>query len=140
MHPENHAISSRPQQRHLQQRPRPAPGAPPGRGRWVAHSEPPLYYALQTIPYALGSSGTLLDRLELMRLLRALMAGFTALFAFLFVREALPGVAWAWTVGGLGVALAPLLGFMSGAVNPDAMLFACPPRPSTALHERSAAG
>ena len=31
---------------------------------------------------------------------------------------------WAWTVGGLGVALVPLLGFMSGAVNPDSMLYA----------------
>jgi hypothetical protein len=90
----------------------------------VARSEPPLYYALETIPYALGAGGTLLDSLELMRLLSALMAGITALFVFLFVREALPGVRWAWTVGGLGVALVPLLGFMSGAVNPDSMLFA----------------
>ena len=86
----------------------------------VAASEPPLYYALETVPYSLGSG--LLGRLELMRLLSALMGGLTALFAFMFVREALPGVAWAWTVGGLGVALVPLLGFMSGAVNPDAML------------------
>ena len=59
-----------------------------------------------------------------MRLLSAVMAAFTALFVFLFLREALPAVPWAWTVGGLGVALAPLLGFMSGVVNPDAMLFA----------------
>jgi Predicted membrane protein (DUF2142) len=90
----------------------------------VAASEPPLYYALETIPYALGSGGTLLDQLELMRLLSALLAGLSALFAFLFVREALPGAPWAWIVGGLGVALAPLLGFMSGSVNPDAMLYA----------------
>ena len=59
-----------------------------------------------------------------MRLLSALMAGFTALFTFLFLREALPGVRSAWTVGALAVALSPLFGFMSGAVNPDAMLFA----------------
>jgi 4-amino-4-deoxy-L-arabinose transferase-like glycosyltransferase len=89
-----------------------------------AASEPPLYYALETIPFALGSSGTLLDQIELMRLLSALMAGFTALLSFLFVREALPGVRWAWTVGGLGVALVPLLGFTSGAVTPDATLYA----------------
>ena len=50
-----------------------------------------------------------------MRLLSALMAGVTALFTFLFVREALPGAPWAWTVGGLGAALAPLLGFISGS-------------------------
>jgi hypothetical protein len=88
----------------------------------VATEQPPLYYALETIPYSLG--GTILDRLALMRLLSALMAGVTALFTFLFVRETLPRVSWAWMVGGLGVALFPLLGFMSGAVNPDAMLYA----------------
>ncbi len=90
----------------------------------VAASQPPLYYALETLPYKLASPGTLLDQLALMRLLSAAMGGLTALFAFLFLREALPGVRWAWTVGGLGVALAPLLGLMSGAVNPDALLFA----------------
>jgi hypothetical protein len=89
-----------------------------------AASEPPLYYALETIPYELGSAGTLLDQLELMRVLSALFGGLAALFAFLFVRETLPRDPWAWTVGGLGVSLAPLLGFMSGAVNPDALLFA----------------
>jgi hypothetical protein len=93
-------------------------------GASVAASEPPLFYALETIPYELGASGTLLDQLALMRLLSALLAGVTALFAFLFVREALPGAPWAWVVGGLGVALAPLLGFMSGSVNPDALLYA----------------
>ncbi len=90
----------------------------------VSASQPPLYYALETVPYALASVGSLLDQDALMRLLSALMGGVTALFAYLFVREALPGARWAWTVGGLGVALAPLLGEMSGAVNPDAMLFA----------------
>ncbi len=90
----------------------------------VATSQPPLYYALETIPYKLASLGTLLDQLALMRLLSALMGGVTALFAYLFLREALPGERWAWTVGGLGVALTPLFGLMSGAVNPDALLFA----------------
>jgi hypothetical protein len=90
----------------------------------VATAEPPLYYVLQLIPYGLGLSGTILNRLALMRLMSALMAAFTALFVFLFLREALSGVRWAWTVGGLGAAVAPLLGFISGAVNPDAMLSA----------------
>ncbi len=90
----------------------------------VATSQPPLYYALETVPYKLASPGTLLDQLALMRLLSAAMGGLTALFAFLFLREVLPGARWAWTVGGLGVALAPLLGLMSGSVNPDALLFA----------------
>jgi 4-amino-4-deoxy-L-arabinose transferase-like glycosyltransferase len=96
-----------------------------GRGdAGVAASEPPLYYALETIPYRLAAGGTVLDRLAAMRLLSALMGGLTALFVFLFVREALPGARWAWAVGGLSVALAPLLGMISGAVNPDALCFA----------------
>jgi hypothetical protein len=92
-------------------------------GAGVAASEPPLYYALASLPYDLGSSGTLLDSLALMRLLSALMAGVTALFVFLFVREALPGVPWAWTVGGLAAAVTPLLGFTSGAVTPEALFY-----------------
>jgi hypothetical protein len=122
-HPENHPVATQAEQRRLQHDlAQPLHRSPSGAG--VAASQPPLYYALQTIPYGLGSGGTLLDRLELMRLLSALMAGLTALFCYLFVREALPGAPWAWAVGGLGVALTPLLGFMSGAVNPDAMLYA----------------
>lgn len=95
-----------------------------GGGAGVASPQPPLYYALLAIPYRLAAGGTLLDQLALMRLLSALMAGLTALFAFLFLREALPGRPQAWTVGGMCAALAPLLGFISGTVNPDAMLAA----------------
>jgi 4-amino-4-deoxy-L-arabinose transferase-like glycosyltransferase len=121
--PANHPISSIAQQRKLE---RDLALPLPRRGSGyagVASTEPPLYYALEMIPYALGSVGTILDRLQLMRLLSAIMAGLTALFVFLFLREALPGVPWAWTVGGLGVAVDPTLGFISGGVNPDAMLF-----------------
>jgi hypothetical protein len=89
-----------------------------------AAPEPPLYYALEAIPYRAASGATLLDRIALMRLLSALMAGATALFVFLFVRECLPGRPWTWTVGALGAALSPVLGFVSGGVNPDALLFA----------------
>jgi 4-amino-4-deoxy-L-arabinose transferase-like glycosyltransferase len=124
--PENHTISTQAQQERLQ-RDLADSQRPPERGSeyaGVAASQPPLYYALQAIPYTLGAGGTLLDRIELMRLLSALMGGATALFTFLFVREALPRSAWAWTVGGLCAALVPLLGFMSGSVNPDALLYA----------------
>ncbi|HTA97406.1 MAG TPA: DUF2142 domain-containing protein [Solirubrobacteraceae bacterium] len=122
--PTAHTISLRSEQVRLDNE-LAAPFAKRGAGgAGTATSEPPLYYALQTIPYGLGSGGTILERLELMRLLSAVMAALTALFVFLFLREALPGAPWAWTVGGLGVALAPSLGFISGAVNPDTMLFA----------------
>ncbi len=119
--PQDHTIATAAEQAPLE-RALSTPASSASQDAGVATEQPPLYYALETIPYNLG--GTVLTRLALMRLLSALMAGVTALFAFLFLREALPGVRWAWTVGGLGVALFPLLGFMSGAVNPDAMLYA----------------
>ena len=65
----------------------------------------------------------MLDRLELMRLLSAIMAGLTALFVCLFVREALPALPWAWAAGGMAIALTPLLGFMSSGVTPEALLY-----------------
>jgi hypothetical protein len=93
-------------------------------GAGTATGQPPLAYALAAVPYELASGGTVLDRLLLMRLLSALFAGVTALFVFLFVREALPGVPWAWTAAGLAAALQPLFGFAAGAVNSDSLLFA----------------
>ncbi len=91
-------------------------------GAGIASTEPPLYYALQTIPYELGG-GNMLTQLQLMRLVGALFGALTALLTFLFLRESLPSVPWAATVGGLCVALQPLLAFISGSVNPDSMLY-----------------
>jgi hypothetical protein len=88
----------------------------------IATSEPPLYYAVQTIPYVVGR-GDILTQMQLMRLLGALFGAITALFTFLFLRETLPSAPWAATVGALCVALQPLLAFMSGSVNPDSMLY-----------------
>lgn len=124
--PATGAISSRAEQQKLEhdltlaaEQPREGSNA-----AGVATSEPPLYYLLEAIPYTIASHGTLLTRLALMRLFSALFAGITAMFVFLFVREALPATRMAWIAGGLGVAFTPLLGFMSGAVNPDSLLFA----------------
>ncbi|HVR04461.1 MAG TPA: DUF2142 domain-containing protein, partial [Solirubrobacteraceae bacterium] len=122
--PEIRTIASQAEQSRLQQDLAQRPSRQGGGGVGGAYNDPPLYYALQTIPYALASSGTLLDQLEAMRLLSALMAGVTALFTFLFLREVFPGRRWLWTAGALSVALAPLLGFMSGSDNPDSMLTA----------------
>jgi 4-amino-4-deoxy-L-arabinose transferase-like glycosyltransferase len=124
--PEYQIFSSKAQQEQLTRDLQRAKTTTQARGEYagVAASQPPLYYALQSFPFTLGKGGTLLDQIQLMRLFSSLMAGLTALFTFLFLRETLPRVRWAWTVGGLGVALVPLLGFMSGAVNPDSMLYA----------------
>jgi 4-amino-4-deoxy-L-arabinose transferase-like glycosyltransferase len=124
--PQDRTIASESQQRELDEalaraRTDPTTGSP---AAGVADSQPPLYYALESVPYLLASGGSELARLQAMRLMSALFAGLTALFVFLFVREALPAARWTWTVAGLAVALAPLLGFMSGSVNPDSMLYA----------------
>ncbi|HST56522.1 MAG TPA: DUF2142 domain-containing protein [Solirubrobacteraceae bacterium] len=123
-HPTVGAISTPAEQQQLQTDLAANPGRDGNGGAGVATAEPPLYYALEAIPYGLGSGGSVLERIQLMRLLSALLGGVTALFAFLFLREALPRVRWAWTVGGLSVAMAPLLGFMSGVVQPDVLIYA----------------
>jgi 4-amino-4-deoxy-L-arabinose transferase-like glycosyltransferase len=126
LQPQVHTIASRREQDALYRNLALASvGATPGSpAAGVAASQPPLFYALEAIPYDLARGASDLVRLQLMRLTSALFAGLTAMFVFLFVREALPGVRWAWTVAGLAVALAPMLGFMSGSVNPDSLLFA----------------
>jgi hypothetical protein len=123
--PEDQTISTTAQQEKLERDLQQVKSMPENGGDYagVAASEPPLYYALEVIPFSLGADGTLLARIQLMRLLSALMGGVTALFTFLFIREALPRVGWAWGVGGLGAALVPLFGLTSGAVTPDSMLF-----------------
>jgi 4-amino-4-deoxy-L-arabinose transferase-like glycosyltransferase len=89
----------------------------------TATSNPPLYYALQAIPYKLTPGGKVLDKLAAMRLLSALMGAVTVLLVFLFLRELLPANRWAWPGGALVVAFQPLFGFMSGGVNNDDLLY-----------------
>jgi 4-amino-4-deoxy-L-arabinose transferase-like glycosyltransferase len=93
-------------------------------GAGAAATYPPLYYVLEAIPYKVASAGNFYDRLLAMRLFSALFAGFTAAFCFLFVRELVPGSPWAWPVAGLAVAFQPLMAFVSGGVNAEALLYA----------------
>jgi 4-amino-4-deoxy-L-arabinose transferase-like glycosyltransferase len=88
-----------------------------------ATNNPPLYYALEAVPYKIGSSGSVLDRLALMRALSALMGAVTVVLTYLFLKELLPGRRYAWTAGALAVALQPLFAFMSGGVNNDNLLY-----------------
>ncbi len=88
-----------------------------------ATNNPPLYYALEAIPYKLAASGSVLDRLAAMRVLSALMGALTVLLIYLFLSELLPAHRWAWTTGALVAAFQPLFGFMSGGVNNDNLLY-----------------
>lgn len=89
----------------------------------TAVNNPPLFYALQVIPYEAASGGTILDQLLVMRLLSVLLSVLTVLAVFLFLRELFPGSPWTWTVGALGVAFQPLFAFISTGVNNDSGLY-----------------
>lgn len=89
-----------------------------------ATQNPPLYYAITAAAYRLSPFTDLPDRVHAMRFVSALLAALTALLAYLFVRELLPRTPWAWTVGGLVVAVQPMFGFIGGGVNNDNLLFA----------------
>jgi 4-amino-4-deoxy-L-arabinose transferase-like glycosyltransferase len=94
-----------------------------GQGGVTGESDnPPLYYALEVVPYELAG-GSLLDRLTAMRLFSALLGALTVMFVFCFVREALPRPRWGATVAGLLVALQPQVAFIAGGVNNDNLMF-----------------
>ena len=92
-------------------------------GASQASNQPPLYYALEAIPYWLSPSQDILARLALMRLLSALIAACTVLTVFMFLRELLPGSPWAWTVGALVVAFQPAFNFIAAGVQGDNLLY-----------------
>jgi hypothetical protein len=92
-------------------------------GDTVASNQPPLYYALEAIPYWLSPSHEILARLALMRLLSALIAACTVLAVFMFLRELLPPSRWTWTVGALAVAFQPTFNFIAAGVQADNLLF-----------------
>lgn len=92
-------------------------------GTSVTTDQPPLYYALEAIPYWLSPSHDIFTRLFFMRLLSALIAAGTVLAVFMFLRELLPGTPWAWTVGALGVAFQPTFAFIAAGVQGDNLLF-----------------
>jgi 4-amino-4-deoxy-L-arabinose transferase-like glycosyltransferase len=96
--------------------------SPDGTGSGAVNN-PPLYYVLDAGAYRLARGAPYLDRLYVMRLGSALLAGLCVLFVFLFVREVLPGTRWSWPIGALAVAFQPVFGFMAGGVNNDILLY-----------------
>jgi hypothetical protein len=88
-----------------------------------AQGNPILYYAAMAVPYRVAGAGPFGGELWI-RLLSALLFGVTAVGVVLFLRELLPGTPRLAAIGGLLVALLPQAAFVSGSVNPDALLFA----------------
>ena len=77
---------------------------------FTATNNPPLFYAIQTVPYKLAGAagGSVLDRLAAMRIVSVLMAALTVLLVYLFLSELLPGSPLACCAGTLVAALQPL--------------------------------
>ncbi|HEY2180090.1 MAG TPA: DUF2142 domain-containing protein [Solirubrobacteraceae bacterium] len=94
-----------------------------GGGATSASNQPPLYYALEAVPYWLSPSHDILVRLFFMRLLSALMAAGTVLAVFMFLRELLPACRWAWSVGALIVAFQPTFDLIAAGVQADNLLY-----------------
>jgi 4-amino-4-deoxy-L-arabinose transferase-like glycosyltransferase len=94
-------------------------------GATPSTNQPPLYYALEAVPYWLSPSHDILTRLVFMRLLSALLAACTVLAVFMFLRELFPGSPWAWPVGALVVAFQPTFAFIAAGVQGDNLLFLC---------------
>jgi 4-amino-4-deoxy-L-arabinose transferase-like glycosyltransferase len=121
--PSERGIMTVPQDRQLRAllRANPDPLGPGGGS--PATNQPPLYYALEAIPYWLSPSNDILTRLAFMRLVSALMAAGTVLAVFMFLRELMPGTPWAWTVGALMVAFQPMFDFIGAGVQGDNLLY-----------------
>ncbi len=96
-----------------------------GGGPSNTSTQPPAYYLLAVVPYKLAAwaGSDVLERLQAVRLLSALLCGLTVLFVFSFVRDLLPGTRLAAPAGALAVAFQPMFGFVGSGVTADALLF-----------------
>jgi 4-amino-4-deoxy-L-arabinose transferase-like glycosyltransferase len=93
-----------------------------GGGPSTASSQPPLFYAIEAVPYRLFAWASLPVRLHAMRALAAVMFALSAALCALFVAELLPSRPWAPLAGGLALALSPYSAFIATGVTPDALL------------------
>jgi 4-amino-4-deoxy-L-arabinose transferase-like glycosyltransferase len=93
-----------------------------GGGPSTASSQPPLYYALEAVPYWVFSGASLPTRLVAMRATSVVMFALAAALCALLAAELLPRWRWAAPTAGLAIALSPYTAFISAGVTPDAFL------------------
>ena len=88
-------------------------------------AQPPAYYAMAMAGYEAGDllNRPLPDRLLLARLVSALLAALTVVFAFVAVREALPRSPWPARAGAVAAGLQPVIMFNHAMINSDALVF-----------------
>jgi 4-amino-4-deoxy-L-arabinose transferase-like glycosyltransferase len=85
---------------------------------------PPLYYALMTIPYRVFVWLPLLKRVFLMRLFNMLFYLATIVFAWLIAGELFGPVRWKQSLTAGVVAFEPQMPFLAVTINPDNLLIA----------------
>jgi 4-amino-4-deoxy-L-arabinose transferase-like glycosyltransferase len=102
----------------------PRAGHADGGGPNPAASNPPLYYLYEVPAYRIGESGDLFTRLQLVRLASVLWLLVTVSAVWALAGEALGRDRLLQTVAAGTAGLAPMMGFVSGSLNPDAMLYA----------------
>lgn len=88
-----------------------------------ASSGPPAYYAIQGAVAVATDPLPPVDRLFAMRLVSVIMAALLVLAVHAFLREVLPGRPLVAAVGALAVSLHPVVGFLSGGVSNDNLLY-----------------
>lgn len=90
----------------------------------AALKNPPLYYLYATIPYAAASSGSLFDRVFLIRLANIPLLLALVVFTWLLAGELLRGRRWLQFAATAPVVLHPQLVNLAATANPDLMLAA----------------
>lgn len=120
---------------HQVERSLPAGSRADGSGPNAIAKNPPLYYAIMSIPYRAFVWLPLLKRLFVLRLFNALCYLATIVFVWLIAGELFGRVRWKQTLAAGVVALEPQLAFMSAVINADNLLIAlCSAFLFTALH------
>jgi 4-amino-4-deoxy-L-arabinose transferase-like glycosyltransferase len=109
---------------HRVERSLPAGSRADGSGPNAIAKNPPLYYAVMSIPYRAFVWLPLLKRLFVLRLFNALCYLATIAFAWLIAGELFGRVRWKQTLAAGVVALEPQLAFMSAVINADNLLIA----------------
>ena len=92
-----------------------------GLGPNAVAQNPPLYYALEAIPYHLAPGGSFFNRVYVMRLASAVF--YLAIVGFMWlIASELFRPLWARTLATAVVALQPKLAMLGGIINPDILL------------------
>jgi 4-amino-4-deoxy-L-arabinose transferase-like glycosyltransferase len=102
----------------------PASARRDGGGRNAAAANPPLYYLFEALPYRAFYGTSIFGRLLAMRIWSGLLLLVTATATWLLAGELLGRVRTLQLTAAATAGLAPMTGFMSASVNPDAMLYA----------------